>query len=211
YFLIPRERFKNFFSLGAIILFMNLFVSLAWSYLSVTLSGAEPATIKQYLGVENVDVAAQKTFILEHPAEFLNTLIFTINFAKIYYLFSFMGVWGTNGEFYMPPLFYVAYGMTLIFFALTNGLKLRLGERGILIFASGISVFACFLFDYLIWAPVGAEFIRGVQGRYFIPIALMIFAALKFLPPMKHKNLIATLSGIFSGAMMLLANFFAFY
>ena len=70
---------------------------------------------------------------------------------------------------------------------------------------------AFFLFDYLIWSAVGEEFVAGVQGRYFIPIALMIFGALSILPPMRHKNLIAIVAGIFSGVMMLLANFFAFY
>ena len=91
----------------------------------------------------------------------------------------------------MLPMFYVAYGMTIIFFALSNGLTLKLNERALLIFAAGISVLACFMFDYLIWNAVGAEFIRGVQGRYFIPLALMIFGALQILPPMRHKNLIA--------------------
>ena len=214
YFLIPRERvgsLKKFLSLGALILFLNLFTSLAWTWLSVGLTGVELATIKQYLGVENVDVAAQKIFIAEHPLEFLGSIIYSFSFAKIYYWFSFMGMWGANGELFMSPTFYILYSIILIFFALTNNLTLKLNERGLLIFAAGISIFALFLYDYLIWVPVGAEFIRGVQGRYFIPIAPMIFGALSILPPMRHKNLIATLAGIFSGVMMLLTNFYAFY
>lgn len=111
----------------------------------------------------------------------------------------------------MPPMFYIAYGITIIFFALSNGLSLKLGERGILIFAAFVSTLTLFVYDYLIWNAVGAKFIRGVQGRYFIPIALMIFGALSFLPPMRHKNLIALAAGVFSGVMMLLANFSAFY
>ena len=214
YFLIPRERvgsLKKFLSLGALILFLNLFTSLIWTWLSVGLTGVELATIKQYLGVENVDVAAQKIFIAEHPTEFLYALIHSLDVAKFYYWFSFMGMWGANGELFMSPTFYILYSIILIFFALTNNLTLKLNERGLLIFAAGISIFALFLYDYLIWVPVGAEFIRGVQGRYFIPIAPMIFGALSILPPMRHKNLIATLAGIFSGVMMLLTNFYAFY
>ena len=64
---------------------------------------------------------------------------------------------------------------------------------------------------YLKWTPVGADYVKGVQGRYFVPLAPMIFFALTILPPMRHKNLIATAAGVFSGTMMLLANFFAFY
>ena len=214
YFFIPCERIgslKKFLSLGMMILFLNLFTSLAWTELSVGMTGVELATIEQYLGVKNVDVAAQKIFILEHPTEFFDALLYSLSFAKIYYWFSFMGVWGANGEFFMPPMFYIAYGITIIFFALSNGLSLKLGERGILIFAAFVSTLTLFVYDYLIWNAVGAKFIRGVQGRYFIPIALMIFGALSFLPPMRHKNLIALAAGVFSGVMMLLANFSAFY
>ena len=211
YFLIPRERFKNFWVLGAAILFLNLFVSAAWTYLSVTMTGVDLATLRQYIGWEAVDVAAQKIFLAEHPAEFFYAMVHSLDTAKNYYLSGFIGVWGANGEFYLPQIFYILYLMILIFFALTNGLIFKLGERLILIFAAGISFLACFLFDYLIWTPVGADYVKGVQGRYFIPIAPMILCALSILPPMKHKNLIAIAAGIFSGVMMLLANFFAFY
>ncbi|MBR4641313.1 MAG: DUF2142 domain-containing protein [Selenomonadaceae bacterium] len=214
YFFIPRERIgslKKFLSLGMMILFLNLFTSLAWTELAVGMTGVELATIEQYLGVKNVDVAAQKIFILEHPTEFFYAMIHSLDIAKFYYWFFFVGVWGANGEFYMPLMFYAAYGMILIFFALSNGLSLKLGERGILIFAAGISAFAFFFVHYLKWTPVGADYVKGVQGRYFIPIALMIFGALSFLPTMRHKNLIALAAGVFSGVMMLAANFFAFY
>ena len=161
--------------------------------------------------MENVDVAAQKIFIAEHPTEFLYALIHSLDIGKFYYWFGFMGMWGANGELFMPPTFYVLYSIILIFFALTNNLTLKLNERGLLIFAAGISAFAFFFVHYLKWTPVGADYVKGVQGRYFIPIAPMILGALSILPPMRHKNLIATLAGIFSGVMMLLTNFYAFY
>ena len=214
YFLIPRERVgstKKFFLLGAAILFLNLFVSLAWSWLAVGSTGVELATLSQYLGVKDVDVAAQKIFLSEHPTAFFSAMINVIFIGKFFYWFSCMGVWGANGEFYLPFTFYIAYSIPLIFFALTNGVKLKLGERGVLIFASAVSFVALFLYDYLVWTTVGGEVVCGVQGRYFIPIAPMILFALSVLPPMRHKNLLATLMGFFSGVVMLLANFFAFY
>ncbi|MBQ6005386.1 MAG: DUF2142 domain-containing protein [Selenomonadaceae bacterium] len=214
YFLIPRERvglLKKFLSLGAAILALNLLTSLIWTWLAVGMTGVELATIKQYLGVENVDAAAQKIFIAEHPAEFFAAIIHSLDTGKFYYLFGFMGTWGANGELFLPPIFYALYGLTLIFFALTNGLNLKLNERGLLIFAAAVSTFALFLYDYLIWTPIGADYVKGVQGRYFIPIAPMIFGALSVLPTMRHKNLIALTAGIFSGVATLSANFYAFY
>ncbi len=214
YFLIPRERvgsLKKFLGLGATILFLNLFVSLAWSWLAVGSTGVELATLSQYSGAENVDVAAQKIFVAEHPTAFFSAMINMLFVAKFYLWFSFMGVWGANGEFFLPILFYFAYSMVLIFFTLTNELRLKFGERGVLIFAAAVSMLGFFFVHYLKWSPVGAEYVRGVQGRYFIPIAPMILFALTVLPPMHHKNLLATLAGVFSGVVMLRENFLAFY
>ena len=214
YFLIPRERVgstKKFLAFGAAILFLNLFASLAWTHLALNMTGAEPATIKQYAGAENIDVAAQKSFIVEHPIKFLETLIYTLSVGSFYYWFSSMGTWGANGEFFISPVFCISYSIILIFFALSNGLRLKLVERGVLIFAAAVSTLGFFLYDYLIWSTVRGNVVAGVQGRYFVPLAPMIFFALSVLTPMRHKNLIATAAGVFSGAAMLLANFFAFY
>jgi len=212
YFLIPRQRagsLKKFLSLGAAILFLNLFVSLVWTEFAT--AGTELATLRQYGGVEEVDFAAQKIFLAEHPTEFFSAMIYTFILSKFYYWFGFIGIWGANGELYMSLLFYELYLIILIFFALTSGLKVKIFERGVLIFAAAVAAFAFFFVHYLKWTPVGADYVKGVQGRYFIPIAPMIFTALSILPPMRHKNLIALVAGIFSGINMLLTNFSAFY
>ena len=214
YFLIPRERvggLKKFLSLGAGLLILNLLTSLGWTELATNTTNVEPATSRIYLGLESVDIAAQKNFVAEHPAEFFNAIINSFGIGAIYYWISFIGLWGANGHFHLPYVFYLVYGITLIFFALTNGLRLTLAERAMLLFAAGISTTAFFLFDYLIWTSVGAEWIARVQVRYFIPIAPMILVASSILPPMRHKNLIALVVGVSGGVVMLAANFLAFY
>ena len=210
YFLIPRERFKNFWALGVTILLLNLFLLSAWSWLSVNMTGAEPYT-NYYLGYTDRNISLQKIFVSEHPLEFLVAMINSLFQFKAWYAINFIGSWGFLWNVNLPQIFYPLYGITLIFFSLANSLSFNLGERALLIFAAVVPMIAFFLFDYLIWSAVGEEFVAGVQGRYFIPIALMIFGALSILPPMRHKNLIAIVAGIFSGVMMLLANFFAFY
>ena len=214
YFLIPRERIgslKKFLAMGAFVLAVNLIVSLLWTELSVGMTGVELASSRQYFGLEDVDIAAQKIFVMEHPTEFLAAMLNSLVDAKVYYILSLIGVWGANGELLMLPMFYVSYGIALLFFALSNGLHAKLSERVILLFAASVSIFALFAYDYLIWTPVGADYVSGVQGRYFIPVALMILGALSFLPTMRHKNLIALLLGIFSGVSIMLTNYFAFY
>ena len=211
YFLIPRERFKKFWLLGAAILLLNLLTSLIWLELSVDMTGVELPTSRNYLGVETVDFAAQKNFILDHPQEFLRTLLNSFFVVRYYYWFGFIGLWGANGELYLPVEFYLSYGFILIIFALKSALKFKLGEKFIMLFAAAVSILAFFLMNYLQWSPVGSKIIRGVQGRYFIPIAPMIFSALSIFPPLRHKNLIALVAGIFSGAMTLQTNLSMFW
>lgn len=213
YFLIPRERVgstKKFFGLGAAILFLNLFLLGAWSWLSVEMAGAKLFT-NYYLGFTKTNIELQKIFFAEHPTEFFSAMINSLTELWPAYLMNFVGMWGFLWNVTLPIIFYVLYSVAIIFFALTNELRLKLGERGVLIFASAVSTIAFFLFDYLNWTAVGAEVVTGVQGRYFIPIAPMILFALSILPPMRHKNLIAVIMGVFSGVVMLLSNFFAFY
>lgn len=211
YFLIPRERVKHFWTFGAALLLLNLSASIIWTELAVNMAGVKLATNCHYSGQANIDVAAQKVFILEHPTAFLHTLINTLFNIKFHVWFTGMGVWGANGELYLPLCFYTLYGLTIIFFALTNGLRLKLGERVLLIFAAAVSAFAFFLVNYLRWSAVGVDFVDGIQGRYFIPVALMMFGALSLFKPMPHKNLIATATGVFSGMTILLTNYLAFY
>ncbi len=216
YFLIPPERVgsvKKFLLFGAAILFLNLFASLLWLKISVGMTGVELATSRHYLGEENIDVAAQKNFVMENPQAFfratLNTLI--DRSGALYYLLGFIGLFGVNSDFMLPIIFYMLYFLTLIFFALSNDLRLKFSARCMMIFAAAISAFAFFLIHFLKWTPLGANVLRGIQGRYFIPLAPMIFCALSILPPLRHKNLIALTAGICSGAITALTIFFTFY
>ena len=219
YFLIPRGRaggLKKFLALGAVILLLNLLTSLGWRELAAGMADVEPATACHYLGpdyptFENVDLAAQKNLVAEHPQAFFNAMTNSLIVGRTFYCFSFLGMWGANGKLLLPFWFCISYPLILIFFALSNGLRLTLAERAMMLFAAGISMTACFLFDYLTWSPVGCEFVKGVQGRYFIPLAPMLFGALSLLPPMRHKNLIALAMGTLSGYVMLATNFLAFY
>ena len=148
---------------------------------------------------------------MEHPTAFFAAMFNSLIELWDWYCISFVGAWGFLWNVLLLKIFYVLYGIALAFFVLSNELCLKLCERGVMIFAAALSTLAFFIFDYLTWMPVGATIIRGVQGRYFIPVALMIFGALSILPPLRHKNSIALAVGIFSGAMTLQTNLSTFY
>jgi uncharacterized membrane protein len=40
------------------------------------------------------------------------------------------------------------------------------------------AIFLTFLLEYLTWTPVGFSFVEGVQGRYFLPVAMVLPLAL---------------------------------
>ena len=213
YFLIPPARagsLKKFLLLGAAIVFLNLFTSLIWMKISVDMAGSELYT-NYYLGYLKTNIAAQKIFVMEHPAAFFAAMFNSLIELCDWYWISFVGAWGFLWNVLLLKIFYVLYGITLAFFALSNDLRLKLCERGVLLFAATLSTLAFFLINYLIWSTVGSRLIEGVQGRYFIPLALMILGSLSILPPLRHKNSIALAAGVFSGAMTLQTNLSAFY
>ena len=213
YFLIPNSRagsLKKFLLLGAAILSLNLSASLIWMKIFVEPAGVELYT-NYYLGFTETNAAAQKIFVMEHPSAFLAALRNSLIELCDWYWISFVGAWGFLWNVMLPKVFYVLYGIILAFFALSNELRLKLFERGVLLFAAFLSAIAFFLINYLIWSSVGGRLLEGVQGRYFIPITPIILFALSTLPPLRHKNLIALAAGIFSGVMTLLTNFSAFY
>ena len=185
-------------------------MSLIWSELSVAIPNV-PLYTSYYHGDLLANMTAQKIFITEHPAAFFTAMINSLLHFKLWYVMSFIGTWSPQCNVNLPMMFHLLYGFTLIFFVLSCSVRVQLIERAVMILASGVSTVAFFFVHYLKWSAVGGELVGGIQGRYFIPIALMMFCALSVLPPMRHKNLIALAAGVFSGVVMLLTNYIAFY
>ena len=138
-------------------------------------------------------------------------MINSLLYFKTWYAVSFIGTWAPQCDVTLPPIFYLLYGVTLIFFALSCAVPVKPLERAVMLFGAAISVGAFFMMDYVIWSSVGGELIGGIQGRYFIPLAPMVFVSMSFLPTMRRQNSIALFAGLFAGIMTLLTNFFAFY
>jgi uncharacterized membrane protein len=77
------------------------------------------------------------------------------------------------------PLSYLAVSAVLILLVASReeragGWKLR----GFLIAAAAVSGFLVSLSQYLAWTPVGATFVEGTSGRYFLPVAPALLVAL---------------------------------
>lgn len=52
------------------------------------------------------------------------------------------------------------------------------------------AILLIFLLEYLSWTALGAGFVDGVQGRYFLPIALFLPCLLPALPAWACRTLL---------------------
>ena len=215
YFLMPHQRFKNilhFVGFGIFLLALELTVASLWTYFAVTANEVELFS-NFYLGHSDVNPLLQKNFILENPMAFLNAVFNTLTFGENtkFFIETFVG-WLGSYNILLPNYFVAVYMVALIFFGSFAGkLELKFFQRGLIFFVIIVSIVGIFMIEYLIWTPVGGNLIEGIQGRYFIPIALFAFSIFSCLSPPKYANLIVLLIGIFSALVTIWTTYSAFY
>ncbi|HMK53871.1 MAG TPA: DUF2142 domain-containing protein, partial [Methanobacteriaceae archaeon] len=110
--------------------------------------------------------------------KFLNLLENTISaYGIIYFLSSFVGYLGWL-DTPIPEIVVYSYLVLLFLVALfdkSHKIKISPFQR-IFMFISTISFLLLIVVGaYLNWTPEGLKFIEGIQGRYFIPFAPLIF------------------------------------
>ena len=122
--------------------------------------------------------------ILTHPIEYLQTLLYTINYYGRSYLYSLFGGeigWDEHVQTYLSvPL---VFGWLYTFFSVTDSdIKNRFNTYQKIIIILILLATAGLIFTslYIQWTPLFTyDVIKGIQGRYFIPIMpLLAFAVL---------------------------------
>lgn len=136
---------------------------------------------------DEVYPTAQLFHILENPFRFLQMLPRDLLTNGLIYLEGWINGYGYY--YWTPPqavaaLFLLGLGCALIAASPPDraGGKLRIAL--LLVFAA--SSLATVVLMYTSFTPVGLDRILGVQGRYFIPLALPLFLALPGLPWIKR-------------------------
>ena len=170
-YLIPAERFKSkkdkYIKIG-ILAFIVIITNIVWLKIA-----------SQYL-VEfqpGVDSFQQVKNILAHPFNYIQILANTILTKSDFYLF---GMLGKSLEWFNINLPYLYSLVTFILLVITiqkdtqneqfnnNGIKINV----LLILVC--TVLLIFTSLYIQWTKVGNLVIEGVQGRYFIPLLLLL-------------------------------------
>lgn len=140
--------------------------------------------------------AQQVHFVLTDFPHFLRSVFRTFVYRDLWYFEQFFGQFGFSG-IVVPGVAIVCAGLALL---LAGGISERLHAAGIELWAAAVllvvSVLAIFGTLYLEYSPVGYYVIDGVQGRYFVPLAVVTAAVLLQLIPLRlHLPSARTLRG----------------
>lgn len=182
-FFIPRERFiNNKRKILSIFIIGGITLAIVILHLSLIPSGPG-----RY---ETVNPGDQINFILSKPFEYAKILLH--NTLPEIFFFTKLGI-GSSLEWFQVGIsdFYILlYIFAFLTICMEGNKKINTSLR---IFAATVFflvVVATFTFMYIQWSNVGDNLIDGVQGRYFVPVAILI--PIVFLPSgdkaIEHTN-----------------------
>lgn len=171
---IPRSKFlfsKSFiWRIG--ILFFAFVIAVGWYFISSRINVA-PNNQTKYVIANNINSLEQMKLILANPATSLKII-----FASIFREFPeringfFTFGWLDYGVTSIVPLYLVFYGVSMLMYPMDVVLDFK--KRGLMVLISGIVIVATYYILYIMWTPVGAVAVEGIQSRYFIPLLLLM-------------------------------------
>ena len=140
----------------------------------------------------NPILAEQKAYVLAHPSAFPKAIFHSFKHFGGYWLETYFGILGWL-DTYFPTAFFRLFIMLSSLVALVEACDIvKVSWKVRVLAAIGIFVFivGTFYTVYLQWNPIlvgiiGGNLIYGIQGRYFIPIALLF--VLIFSNPLLKK------------------------
>jgi uncharacterized membrane protein len=200
FLLIPFSKFngkKDYLIKSIFVVIGCLLPFIIWNLLNI--ANLSVPDLRIHAGVSPKD---QVHFVLTHPLQYLKILIDAIVSQANSQIAEMTGVYATNYLFKAPSI--VIYTFIFLFFTLgiindeqDLNVKVRRIDRIIFLFIFLTVYILIFTALYVGYNTVGDPLIGGVQGRYFIPIAVFFFLSLsdfKIINSNKKANfLVATL------------------
>lgn len=150
---------------------------------------------------QNRHYASKFLYLTESPINAISILVETFRGMGVFYLESAVGVLGWL-DVYLPDWYYILMGFVLLAaIVLLLGdsrasiwqpmrVPLRILDIGVFLVVVPGTVLGIMFSLYLVESPVGDMVVRGVQGRYFLPV---IMALGLFLPGFSRVR--ASMSG----------------
>jgi uncharacterized membrane protein len=138
-----------------------------------------------------IDPAAQLHWIMIHPGGMVMVALHTVQAVTGTLAAQFVGILGWMDAPLPPAYTAAAQGMLLLTLLVTltgrSASPIPLArawiDAGCVVLGIAVSTVLLFAVQYLTWNVVGAALVDGVQGRYFLPLALALGAVLPGLLP----------------------------
>ena len=127
------------------------------------------------------DPAAQIARLLADPVLVLHVALGTLRTHGQRLLESFLGRLGWL-DLVLPAWLRDLALAGLVLGALTSSAPVRRGAGWLGLGVALATIGAVFGLEYVAWTPLGAGVVEGVQGRYFLPVALLLAACLPSRP-----------------------------
>jgi uncharacterized membrane protein len=121
----------------------------------------------------DTDPKAQAQMIEAHPLRFVGVVCQDYVAQCVDYRDQFVGRLGWV-DIPLPGVLIVAVFYLLLAAALTSDMSITVSTR---IFGLLLALLVCLgvsASQYIVWTPVGATHMEGIQGRYFLPVALIL-------------------------------------
>ena len=168
--LIPKEKFKTnknrWLFLGLLFVFIAI-INMAWLVIS------SRYLVEYRSGVNSKE---QLIGIIQNPFRYLMVIFRSINTHAQLWLNNMLGMNLGAFKFNLPSvLFYVTFSiMIVLFIQRVECFAYKKIDRWIIAFVFLTIVILIMTSLYMQWTPYGEDLIDGVQGRYYLPILMLI-------------------------------------
>lgn len=171
---VPNEKFKDnkkwktYFKLGIIIILITIILKIPNTFLEV--SSKESLSSDQLI------------YVLTHPLSYLKILLVNLKdqfWTQLYWMTGNFGLLDT----YLPPLFIFIILINLVITFITDGIseniKISVKQKLMIIAIFIVGIVGMYTAMYIFWtadvfSKVGGNQITGVQGRYFLPLLILL-------------------------------------
>lgn len=169
--LIPWKRYQSGKQFIVLMVMMGAALAISLSFTALLMSEAHD--VKSFRGI---DPQEQAGFIIEHPRSFLNRIFLTfLNYQE--YWRSYVGVLGWL-DTPLPGYVYPIYFIVALILSILDGQQefpINWIQKMVLVGISLLITVIVMVFMFLTWTPLKSEIVEGLQGRYFIPHAPLLF------------------------------------
>lgn len=167
-FLLPEKKFKTKKEKYIKILVLAIIVIIVSGSFFVLSTGYKSLNSE----TSNINMALQLKYIIQNPVTYILTLFRTIYIDFNGYISGFIGENLCWFDVSISSMFYRLICLLFVLIAVLDSTKIDNTNKLLQFIVSALVILLIFTSEYLAWTDVYSNVIKGVQGRYFIPLTI---------------------------------------